>query len=271
MPEAAASSSLNESAKDNDKEQMPTMGFLDHLEELRKRIVYSIVAIAAGFFACWGFRSYLIGLMQKPIVDVLHKYGLPEKLVYLNPVDPFNLSLKVAVVAGLFVTSPFVLYQLWLFIAPGLYRNEKRYVLPFMVSSVGLFLAGGYFGYRVVYPQALTFLIDFGKEFQPMITIEEYTQLFVTIIVGMGAIFEMPILVFFLALMGIVSAGWMWHNIRYSILGIFIVAAIITPTPDIVNMCIFAAPMIALYALSIGIAWLVHPNQRKKRAEKKGA
>lgn len=267
MPEAAASSPVNESAK----EQMPTMGFLDHLEELRKRIVYSIIAIVVGFFACWFSAARLVGIMQRPIVDVLHKYNLPEKLVYLNPVDPFNLYLKVAGVAGLFVTSPFVLYQIWLFIAPGLYRNEKRYVMPFMLSSVSLFLAGGYFGYRVVYPQALTFLIDFGKQFQPMITIEEYTQLFVTIILGMGLIFEMPILVFFLALMGIVSSGWMWRNIRYSILGIFIVAAIITPTPDVVNMCIFAAPMLALYVLSIAIAWLVHPNQRKKRAEKKGS
>jgi sec-independent protein translocase protein TatC len=133
---------------------------------------------------------------------------------------------------------------------------------------VTLFLAGGYFGYRIVYPQALDFLIGFGNQFAPMITIEEYTQLFVTIIVGMGVIFEMPILVLFLALMGIVSAGWMWRNIRYSILGIFVIAAIITPTPDIVNMCIFAAPMIGLYILSIGVAWMVHPEQRRKRAEK---
>jgi len=264
MPEAAASAPISDSAK----EAMPTMGFLDHLEELRKRIVYSVVAVIVCFFGCWFSAPRLVGIMQKPITDVLHKYGLPEKLVYLNPVDPFNLYLKVAGVAGLFVASPFVLYQVWLFIAPGLYRHEKRYVMPFMLSSVGLFLAGGYFGYRIVYPQALNFLIDFGKQFQPMITIEEYTQLFVTIIVGMGAIFEMPILVFFLALMGIVSAGWMWRNIRYSILGIFIVAAIITPTPDVVNMCIFAAPMVALYILSIAIAWFVHPTQRKKRAEK---
>jgi len=249
-------------------EPMPTMGFLDHLEELRKRIVYSIVAVIVGFLACWAKAGFLVSIMQRPIIDVLHKNGLPEKLVYLNPVDPFNLYLKVAGVAGLFVTSPFVLYQIWLFIAPGLYRNEKRYVLPFMVSTVSLFLAGGYFGYRVVYPQALNFLIDFGKQFMPMITIEEYTSLFVTIIVGMGVIFEMPILVFFLSLMGIVSAGWMWKNIRYSILGIFIVAAIVSPTPDVVNMCIFAAPMLALYLLSIGIAWFVHPKQRKKRAEK---
>ena len=247
---------------------MPTMGFLDHLEELRRRLINSIIAVILCFFGCWFSAPRLVGIMQKPIVEVLHKYGLPEKLVYLNPVDPFNLYVKVAGVAGLFVASPFVLYQIWLFIAPGLYRNEKRYVMPFMVSSVALFIAGGYFGYRIVYPQALNFLIDFGKQFQPMITIEEYTQLFVTIILGMGVIFEMPILVFFLALMGIVSAGWMWRNIRYAILAIFIVAAIITPTPDVVNMCIFAAPMVALYMLSIGIAWFVHPTQRKKRAEK---
>jgi sec-independent protein translocase protein TatC len=199
----------------------------------------------------------------------LHANGMPEKLVYLNPVDPFNLYLKVAGVVGLFVASPFVLYQLWLFIAPGLYRNEKRYVMPFMVSTVGLFLAGGYFGYRLVYPQSLRFLIEFSKQFTPMITIEEYSQLFLTIIVGMGVIFEMPILVFFLALMGIVTAGWMWRNLRYSILIIFIIAAILTPTTDILNMCIFATPMVALYTLSIAIAWLVHPRQRKKRADKK--
>ena len=245
------------------------MGFLDHLEELRKRIVWSLVAIIVAFFGCWFAAQRLVGIMQAPIVAVLKQNHQPGMLVYQHPVDPFNLYLKVAGVAGLFVASPFVLYQLWLFIAPGLYRNEKKYVMPFMVSSVSLFLTGGYFGYRVILPKALEFLIGFGKQFQPMITIEEYTSLFVTIVVGMGAIFEMPILVFFLSLMGIVTAGWMWRNIRYSIMGIFIVAAIITPTPDIVNMCIFAAPMIGLYVLSIGIAWIFHPSQRKKRAEKK--
>src|ERR1700674_1854232 len=155
-----------------------------------------------------------------------------------------------------------------MFISPGLYRREKRYAVPFMISTIALFTCGGYFGYRIVYPRALDFLIDFGKQFQPMITIGEYTQLFLSIILGMGLIFEMPVLVFFLALMGIISAGFMWKNFRYSILVIFIIAAIITPTTDILNMCIFAAPMIALYALSIGIAWMVHPTQRKKRAEK---
>src|ERR1019366_1358580 len=264
MPELSASSPLNESAKD----EMPTMGFLDHLEELRKRIIYSIIAIAVGFFACWGYAENIYEIMQRPIMDALQHNGLSAKLVYVNPVEPFNLYLKVGMMAGLFVASPFVLYQIWCFISPGLYRNEKRYVMPFMVSTVALFLAGGYFGYKLVLPAALVFLIGYGKAFQPMITLSEYSSLFLTIIVGLGVIFEMPILVFFLALMGIVSAGWMWRNLRYSILVIFIIAAVITPTTDILNMCIFAAPMVALYVLSIGIAWIVHPNQRNKRAEK---
>jgi sec-independent protein translocase protein TatC len=264
MPEMAAD--LPSDGQDNEK--MPAMGFLEHLEELRKRIIYSLIAVGLGFFACWGYAENIYSIMQRPIMEALHKNGLSEKLVYLNPTEPFNLYLKVGFLAGLFVASPFVLYQVWLFISPGLYRNEKRYVVPFMFSTVGLFLAGGYFGYKLVYPQALEFLIGYGKQFQPMITIGEYTDLFLTIIIGMGVIFELPILVFFLSLMGIVTAGWMWRNLRYSILVIFIIAAILTPTTDIMNMCIFAAPMVALYVASIGIAWLVHPSQRRARRSK---
>ena len=255
--------------QDNEKESMPTMGFLDHLEELRKRIIYCILFVAAGFFICWGYADRIYGVMQRPIMMALRNHHLPETLVYLNPTEPFNLYLKVAALGGLFLTCPFVLYQVWLFVAPGLYRYEKRYVAPFLFSTVALFVTGGYFGYKIVYPAALDFLIGYGSRFQPMITIAEYTQLFLTIILGMGLIFEMPILIFFLALMGIVSAGFMWKNFRYSILIIFVIAAIVTPTTDILNMCIFAAPMIALYLASIGVAWLVHPKQRAARKEKK--
>jgi len=244
------------------------MGFLDHLEELRRRLVYSIAAVAVGFFACWWKVERIYEIMQRPIMEALKNNGMAERLVYLNPTEPFNLYLKIAALAGLFLTSPFVLYQVWMFISPGLYRNEKRYVVPFMVSTITLFMSGGYFGYRIVYPRALGFLIHFGRQFQPMITIGEYTSLFLSIVLGMGLIFELPILVFFLSLMGIVSPGFMWKNFRYSILIIFVVAAIVTPTPDIVNMCVFAAPMIVLYALSIGIAYLVHPKQRAARKER---
>ncbi len=255
---------------DSLQDPMPAMSFLEHLEELRKRIIYSLIAVTVGFFACWNYHEFIFRYVQRPVMDALQRNGMAEKLVYLNPTEPFNLYLKVAFLAGLFVTSPFVLYQVWLFISPGLYRNEKRYVLPFMFSTVFLFLGGGLFAYKMVYPAALNFLIDYGKQFQPMITIGEYTDLFLTIMLGMGVIFEMPILVFFLSMMGIVSPRWMWHNVRYSILVIFIIAAILTPTTDILNMCLFAAPMVGLYILSIGVAWMVHPAQRRARQARKG-
>ena len=265
MPEMVADLPPDE----QEQHTLPAMSFLEHLEELRRRIIYSIIAVAVGFFACWGYAEKIYGLMQRPIIQVLHNHNLPEKLVFLSPTEPFNLYLKIGLMAGVFVASPFVLYQVWMFISPGLYRNEKGYVLPFMASTILLFVSGAIFGYYIVYPQALDFLIKYGAQFQPMITIGEYTDLFLTIILGLGVIFELPILVFFLSLMGVVTAGWMWRNLRYSILGIFTIAAIVTPTTDILNMCIFAAPMVVLYVLSIGIAWFVHPRQRKARQARK--
>jgi sec-independent protein translocase protein TatC len=239
-----------------------SMPLLAHLEELRKRIVFSVIGVLGGFIVCWSYADRIFGLMQQPIILALRHHGLGGGLVYLNPTDPFNLYLEVAFVAGLFVASPFVFYQLWLFIAPGLYRKEKRYVLPFLLGTVGLFISGGFFGYKMVYPASLDFLIGYSLRFQPMITIGEYTKLFLTVIIGLGLIFEMPILVFFLALMRVITARWMWRNLRYSILAIFVVAAIITPTTDILNMCLFAAPMVALYAISIGVAWLVNSARK---------
>lgn len=252
-----------------EEERMASMSFLEHLEELRKRIFHALIAVVCGMAVCWIIRERLVAFMTQPIIEVLKAKGQADKLVYLNPTEPFNLYLKVCALAGLFVTSPYVLYQVWLFISPGLYRREKKYVVPFMISTIFLFVAGGYFGYRVVYPAALDFLIGIGRQFSAMITIHEYTDLFLTVILGLGLVFEMPILVFFLALMGVVSAGWMWRNVRYAILGIFIVAGALAPTPDISSMVIFAMPMLLLYFVSILIAWYVHPTQRKAREAKK--
>src|SRR5438093_3068170 len=187
------------------------------------------------------------------LIEVFKRHNLPEKLVFLSPTEPFNLCLKIGLMAGVFVASPFVMYQVWMFRSPGLYRNEKRYVVPFMGATVFLFSAGGIFGYKLVYPAALDFLIGYGSQFQPMITVSEYTDLFMAVILGLGVVFELPIIIFFLALFGLVDAGFLWRNARYAILIIFFLAAILTPTTDILNMCIFATPMVILYFLSIGI------------------
>jgi len=137
MPEMVADLPPGEQEQDS----LPAMSFLQHLEELRRRIIYSIIAVGVGFFFCWGYASRIYALMQKPIIDVLHSHNLPEKLVFLSPTEPFNLYLKIGFMSGIFVASPFVLYQLWMFISPGLYRNEKRYVFPFMGSTIILFAA----------------------------------------------------------------------------------------------------------------------------------
>src|SRR3954463_13620734 len=206
------------------------MSFLQHLEELRKRLIWSLVGVGVGFGVSWYYSVRIFGWMQRPIVKALQSHKLDTQLVYTSPTEPFNIYLKIALIAGVFVASPWVLYQVWQFISPGLYRKEKKYVFPFLFSTVALFLAGGAFGYFIVYPAALNFLIEQGEQFKPMITIDKYTDLFLTVIAGMGVIFEMPILIFFLSIMGVVSAGFLWRNFRYSILIIFIIAAVVTPT-----------------------------------------
>jgi len=249
-------------------EALLSMGFLEHLEELRKRVINSILSVVVGFVVAYIWHEEIFAWIQKPITDILKAHKMNTQLVYTNPVDPFNMYLKISLVAGIFLASPYILYQVWAFIAPGLYRTERRYVGPFMFSTVGLFVAGGLFAYKMVYPAALGFLVEYSMQFIPMITINEYIHLFMTIVLGLGVIFELPILIFFLALFGIVSPGWMWRNIRYAVLGIFVVAAAIAPTPDILSMCTFAAPMVVLYLFSIGVAYVVHPKQRKAREPK---
>lgn len=248
----------------NERAELPGMSLLEHLEELRRRLIHSALYLIAAFFVAYGFHAQIYNFMQEPITRALQAHHLDTQLVYLNPVDPFNLYIKISLLAGAILASPFILYQIWLFISPGLYKREKRYVVPFMAATVGLFLSGAFFGYHYVYPGALEFLIGYGHQFKPMVTIGEYTDLFLTVILGLGVTFELPILIFFLALFGLVRARWLWKNIRYAILLIFIIAAIITPTPDVLTMCVFAAPMLGLYGISIGVAYMVHPDHRKK-------
>jgi sec-independent protein translocase protein TatC len=247
----------------SERVELPGMSLMEHLDELRKRIVHSALYLAVGFFVAYAFHERLYGLVEAPL-DKLH-----IKLNYTHPMDPLNLYLQVALIGGAILAAPFILYQVWLFIAPGLYQKEKRFVIPFMAATVGLFLTGAAFGYFFVLPGALKILIvDFGNKFNPMVTIEEYTGFFLSIILGLGVSFELPILIFFLALFGIVSPRFLWKNIRYAILAVFVVAAVICPSPDPSTMCIYAIPMLALYILGIGVAWWVHPSRRRaKQAE----
>jgi sec-independent protein translocase protein TatC len=246
-----------------ERAELPGMSLMEHLDELRKRIIRSFIFLVLGFAVAGIFYKQLVAFIQAPLKHI------GKSLVFTHPMDPLNLDIQVSLIGGLILASPFILYQVWLFIAPGLYQNERRFVVPFMAATVGLFLAGAAFGYYWVLPGAMQILIvDFGKNFTPMVTIEEYSSFFLSIILGLGISFEMPILIFFLALFGIVTPRFLWKNIRYAILAVFLVAAIICPSPDPWTMCIYALPMLALYLLGIGIAWWVHPSRRKAKEAK---
>jgi sec-independent protein translocase protein TatC len=249
-----------------ERAELPGMSLMEHLDELRKRIVRAAIYLALGFVAAWTFHDRFVGFIQAP----LNRIG--KTLVFTHPMDPLNLDLQVSLVAGAILASPFILYQVWMFIAPGLYQKERRFVIPFMAATVGLFLAGASFGYFYVLPGALKILIvDFGHNFTSMVTIEEYTGFFLSIILGLGISFELPILIFFLALFGIVSPSFLWKNIRYAILAVFLVAAVICPSPDPWTMCIYAVPMLGLYLIGIAVAWWVHPSRRKAKKAKEAA
>lgn len=248
----------------SERAELPGMSLMEHLDELRRRIIHSAAYLIGGFAVAWIFRIQLLHFLQAPLLKI------GKSLVFTHPMDALNLYLYVALLAGAIISSPFILYQVWLFIAPGLYQKEKRFVIPFMAATVSLFLLGAAFGYYYVLPGAIKILvIQFGHDFTPMITIEDYSSFFLSIILGLGISFELPILIFFLALFGIVSPRFLWKNIRYAILAVFIVAAVICPSPDPWTMCIYAIPMLALYMIGILVAWWVHPD--RKRAKEAGA
>jgi sec-independent protein translocase protein TatC len=246
--------------------ELPGMSLMEHLDELRKRIVRSAIFLAVGFFISWFMRDRFVNIIQAPLEHI------GKTLVFTHPMDPLNLQLQVSLVGGAILASPFILFQVWLFIAPGLYQKERRFVVPFMAATVALFLGGAAFGYFWVLPGALKILIvDFGKNFTSMVTIEEYSSFFLSIILGLGISFEMPILIFFLAMFGIVSPKFLWKNMRYAVLAVFLVAAVICPSPDPWTMCIYAVPMLVLYLVGIGVAWWVHPSRRKAKEAKEAA
>ncbi len=237
------------------------MTFLEHLEDLRKRLFYSFLALLVGFVPGWIFSKDLYKILARPVTQYL-----PEgtKLAFTTLTAPFMLYIKVAVLAAVFLAAPFIFLQLWYFVAPGLYKKEKKYVAPFVLMTTVFFSLGAVFGYFVVFPWACRFFLQIGQDFQPVITVDQYFGLALKVLLGLALVFQLPTLVFFLAKMGVLTAGWMIRNFKYAVLLVFVVAAVITPTPDVVTQSIVAVPMLALYGLSILIALAVGRGRGKK-------
>jgi sec-independent protein translocase protein TatC len=246
------------------------MTFFEHLVELRKRIINSLIAIAIGAFVGVYVSKYVINYITRPMLKALSDAHLDPKLVYTHPAGGFNLLITLGIYIGVVLASPVVLYQIWLFVAPALYKHERSAVTGFLSSTVFLFLAGIAFGYFVTLPYMLKFLVTFQivslPGVVPMITITEYFDLTLMVLLGLGLVFELPILVFFLSLFGIVTPKMLWKNIRYAILIIAVVAAIITPTPDAMTMLIFMAPMIGLYFVGIAVSAVVTRKRDRRLA-----
>ncbi len=240
------------------------MTFLEHLEDLRKRLFYSACAIVIGFVPCWIFAKQLYAILARPVTQYL---PAGTKLAYTTLTAPFMLYLKTAFTASIFFTSPFIFLQVWYFVAPGLYQKEKKYVVPFVVMTTLFFAIGAVFGYYVVFPFACRFFLGMGKDFTPVIAVDKYFGFALQVLLGIAATFETPTLVYILSKMGLVTANWMIRNFKYAVLVIFVIAAIITPTPDWVTQSIVALPMLILYGISILIAFIVGRNKEKARAQ----
>lgn len=229
------------------------MSLIEHLNELRKRLTVSAGAVFLGFLGSWYFAPAIFRWLEQPILQVLPP---GEQLAFTDLSGPFMLYIKVALLAGIFLSSPVILLQVWLFIRPGLYDSERNLALPFIFFTSLFFVAGGYFGYLVAFPMVVKFLLGVGEDFKQVVTIQTYFSMMSKILLGLGLVFEIPMLIFFLARLGLVSARQLIRWYKWAILVIFVVAAVITPTPDIATQSVFAVPMMLLYGLGIIVAAL---------------
>lgn len=231
------------------------MPLTEHLEELRTRLFWSLAAIAIGAVGCYAFIDPLFALLIAP----LHEAGdEPVKVIGTGVAEAFFTKLKVAIIAGIFVSSPAIFFQVWRFVAPGLYEHERRYVLPFVVFATFFFVSGAAFCYELVFPTAFRFFLDQyrASEIEPLLRVSEYLSFTARMLLAFGVTFELPVFTFFFARIGLVTHQQMISYWRYAILGIFIVAAVLTPGPDIASQLLMAAPLLVLYVASIGVAAL---------------
>lgn len=238
----------------SDQEQ----SLIEHLTELRQRLIKALLFVLLGFFACWGFSEYIFDFIRQPIEPFLKTSS--SGLIFTAPMDKFLAHLKVSILAGAILSCPLWIYQLWMFVAPGLYQNEKRWALAFVGFGSILFLTGVSFVYYVVYPMAFDFLMNFGGTTDiPMITISDYISFFITTTLVFGAAFEMPLILTFLGMVGIIDAEFLRSKRRYAIVILAALSAIFTP-PDIISMVLMMIPMLLLYELSVILVKLLAPK-----------
>jgi sec-independent protein translocase protein TatC len=235
-------------------EEMERMTFVEHLTELRSRLIKALLGLAVAFAVSLTFTDPLWRFICRPAGQALRSLGYPPQLYVFDPMDGFQIIwVKLPIVWAIFLGSPWVLYQLWAFIAPGLYRHERRWAGPLLVGSSGLFVLGGVFAYFVVFRYGLTFLLSIAKGnfVVPMVPMDIYFERFVDVVLGVGVLFELPVLIFLLTSLGIVTPGWLVRHSRYAILAIFLLAAVITPSTDVFNLMLFAVPMCLLFYLGV--------------------
>ena len=254
---------------DDDEEGMLRMSFLGHLEELRNRIIRALMGVAVAFAVSLAYCSPLWDFVCQPAVAALKTLGYKEQnLVQIEPMEAFNIIwFKLPVLCAIFLSAPWILYQVWAFIAPGLYKRERRWAAPFVLGAGGLFILGGIFAYFVVFRFGLTFLLSIGQgnHVVAMVSMTEYFNLFVNVTLGVGLIFELPVLIFLFILLRLVTPSFLINHSRYAILAIFIVAAIVTPTPDVFNLMLFAVPMCFLFYIGIFAGYLLVLHRENRR------
>lgn len=250
-----------------DKDPGGRMSFFEHLVELRRRLIHSAIGIVLGTGVGLLLSKHFITFVVQPMHMALRSAGLADNLYYTSPAGYVSLVINLGLYLGIAIAMPYVLYQVWLFVAPGLFKHERNAVAGFIVSSMFLFLCGVAFAYYIMLPTTLKFLINFANEgpIKPLISINEYFDLTLMILLGLGVVFELPVLIFILSLFGIVTPKFLLKNFRYAMVIITVAAAIITPTPDATTMLVFMAPMILLYFLGVLVSYVV--LKRKQAAE----
>ncbi len=236
------------------------MGFLDHLDELRRRLIRSILAVAVGMLVAFMFIDPIVSFVLAPARRVLPSGA---RLIYTQPGEAFGLYINVALIAGALIASPFIMFEVWRFIAPGLRANEKRLVVPFVALTSAGAVSGAAFSHYVLFPAMIAFFGTFqSTDVSFMPRLEDVFDLYTKMLLGMCVVFQIPTVAFFFARLRLVTARFMWRNFKYAFLLIFIVAAVLTPTADPWNQTIFAAPMVGLYLISIVIVWAAQPRRR---------